>query len=103
MKIAVKTLVLGMCVAGATAAFATSHVGTVPMVASHQAVMGAVPIPSCSPGARCTGNTGFVAAVPIPSCSPGARCTGTGHALVAAVPIPSCSPGARCTGNGHSL
>jgi hypothetical protein len=76
MKIAVKTLVLGMCVAGATAAFATSHVGTVPMVASHQAVVSAMPIPSCSPGAKCTGNKGFIAAMPIPSCSPGAKCTG---------------------------
>jgi hypothetical protein len=97
MKIAVKTLVLGMCVAGATAAFATSHVGTVPMVASHQAVMGAAPIPSCSPGTRCTGN-GFLSAAPIPSCSPGTRCTGNG--FLAAAPIPSCSPGTRCTGNG---
>jgi hypothetical protein len=102
MKIAVKTLVLGMCIAGATAAFATSHIGSVPMVASHQAVIGAVPIPSCSPGAKCTGNTGFVAAVPIPSCSPGAKCTGN-TGFVAAVPIPSCSPGAKCTGNGHII
>jgi hypothetical protein len=101
MKIAVKTLVLGMCIAGATAAFATSHIGSVPMVASHQAVIGAVPIPSCSPGAKCTG-TGHLSAVPIPSCSPGAKCTGN-TGFVAAVPIPSCSPGAKCTGNGHII
>jgi hypothetical protein len=100
MKIAVKTLVLGMCVAGATAAFATSHVGTVPMVTSHQAVVSAMPIPTCSPGAKCTGKTGLIAAMPIPTCSPGAKCTGkTG--LIAAMPIPTCSPGAKCTGSGN--
>ena len=87
MKIAVKTLVLGMCVAGATAAFATSHIGTVPMVTSHQALVGAMPIPTCSPGAKC-----HVAAMPIPTCSPGAKC----HLLDAAMPIPTCSPGAKC-------
>jgi hypothetical protein len=114
MKIAVKTLVLGMCVAGATAAFATSHIGTVPMVTSHQAVIGAMPIPTCSPGAKCTGTgisrhadsrpaarvqsaratRALIAAMPIPTCSPGAKCTGkTG--LIAAMPIPTCSPGAK--------
>jgi hypothetical protein len=84
MKFAVKTLVLGMCIVGASAAFATSHIGSVPMVASHEAVS-AVPIPTCTPGTRCP-----VAAVPIPTCTPGTKC----HA--AAVPIPTCTPGTKC-------
>jgi len=113
MKFAVKSLALGMCVAGATAAFATAHIGTVPMATSHQAVPiptcspgakctgngWAVPIPTCSPGAKCTGNGWEVSAVPIPTCSPGAKCTGNGWA----VPIPTCSPGAKCTGNGWEM
>ena len=94
---AVKTLILGMCIAGATAAFATSHVGSVPMAPSHQAVVAAMPIPSCSPGATCTGGKGWASAMPIPSCSPGATCTG-GKGWFNAMPIPSCSPGATCTG-----
>jgi hypothetical protein len=100
MKIFVKTLVLGMCIAGATAAFATSHVGSVPMVASHQAVIGAVPIPTCTPGYKCTGN-GQLLAVPIPTCTPGYKCTGNGQ--ISAVPIPTCTPGYKCTGNGHTV
>jgi hypothetical protein len=102
---AVKSLILGVCIAGATAAFATSHIGAVPMVPSHQAVVAAVPIPSCSPGYTCNGGKGksaaLVAAVPIPSCSPGYTCNGgkgKSAALVAAVPIPSCSPGYTCNG-----
>jgi hypothetical protein len=35
-----------------------------------------MPIPSCSPGATCTGGKGWFSAMPIPSCSPGATCTG---------------------------
>ena len=68
---AVKTLILGLCIAGATAAFATSHVGSVPMNSSHQATVAAMPIPRCSPGATGCSN-GWVAAMPIPRCSPGA-------------------------------
>ena len=82
MKFAVKTLVLGMCIAGASAAFATSHFGS--MLPSRQAVS-AVPIPTCTPGAKCV-----AAAVPIPTCTPGAKCQ------IAAVPIPTCTPGAKC-------
>jgi hypothetical protein len=87
MKIAVKSLVLGMCIAGATAAFATSHLGTVPMTKSHQVVVSAMPIPSCSPGTICP----KASAMPIPSCSPGTICP-----KASAMPIPSCSPGTIC-------
>jgi hypothetical protein len=75
MKFPVRALVLGICTVGASAALATSQLGSVPMVSSHQAVVAAMPIPSCSPGAKCGNNTGFIAAaMPIPSCSPGAKC-----------------------------
>jgi hypothetical protein len=100
---AVKTLILGLCIAGATAAFATSHIGSVPMNSGHQAIVAAMPIPRCSPGANCGGNggTGFLAAMPIPRCSPGANCGGNGGTgFLAAMPIPRCSPGANCGGNG---
>ena len=79
MKIAVNSLILGICIAGATAAFATSHMGSVPMTSSHQAVVAAMPIPGCSPGADCSGKSGSgqsFTAMPIPGCSPSADCSG---------------------------
>jgi hypothetical protein len=57
MKLAVKALVLGICAMGASAALATSHGTTVPMVKSHQAVISAVPMPTCSPNAPKCGTT----------------------------------------------
>jgi len=75
MKIAVKTLVLGICLAGASAAFAT-----------HQSTLTAPPIPSCTPGYKCA-----MEAPPIPSCTPGYKCA------MEAPPIPSCTPGYKCS------
>jgi hypothetical protein len=66
---AVKTLILGLCIAGATAAFATSHIGSVPMNSSHQATVAAMPIPRCGPNSTGCSN-GWVAAMPIPRCGP---------------------------------
>jgi len=74
MKLAVKTLVLGICLTGASAAFA-----------NHQGALTAPPIPTCTPGARCA-----MEAPPIPTCTPGARCA------MEAPPIPTCTPGAKC-------
>ena len=56
MKLAVRSCILGICAAGASAAFATAHY--IPMTASHQAVVAAMPIPTCSPGADCGKNNG---------------------------------------------
>ncbi len=56
MKLTVKALVLGITLAGASAALATSH-SRVPMVKSHQAVVSAAPIPTCGPSG-CNGNGG---------------------------------------------
>ena len=67
---AVKTLILGVCIAGAPAAFATSHIGSVPMNSSHQATVAAMPIPRCSPNSTGCSNGWSVAAMPIPRCSP---------------------------------
>ena len=53
MKFAVRALALGMFVAGASAAVLTPHSST--MVASHQAVVAATPIPTCGPSS-CTGH-----------------------------------------------
>jgi hypothetical protein len=74
MKFAVKTLVLGICLAGASAAFA-NHKNAAP------------PIPSCDPGVKCAMN----ALPPIPSCDPGVKCTADLQP-----PIPSCDPGVQC-------
>ena len=74
MKLAVKTLVLGMCLVGASAAFA-----------NHQSVVTAPPIPGCSPGTKCA-----MEVPPIPGCSPGTKCA------MEAPPIPGCSPGTKC-------
>lgn len=71
MKFAVKSLVLGMCIAGASAAFATSHVRA-----------SALPVPVCSPGDK-----NCVMALPVPVCSPGDK------NCVMALPVPVCSPG----------
>jgi hypothetical protein len=97
MKFAVRSCILGICAAGASAAFATAHY--VPMVRSNQVVIAAMPIPTCSPGSTC-GNgkgSGIVAAMPIPTCSPGSTCgNGKGSGIIAAMPIPTCSPGSSC-------
>ena len=74
MKTAIKSLVLGMCIAGATASFATSH-----------ARFSAMPIPTCDPGKICP-----PMAMPIPTCDPGKICP------PAAMPIPTCGPGKIC-------
>jgi len=73
MKFAVKSLVLGMCIAGASAAFATSTIRS-----------SAMPVPVCSPGAK-----NCVMAMPVPVCSPGAK------NCEMAMPVPVCSPGAK--------
>lgn len=54
MKTAVRALVLGIFAAGASAAVLSSHSSKVTMVASHQAIVSAMPIPTCGPNA-CTG------------------------------------------------
>ncbi len=94
MKLAVRALVLGICAMGASAALATSHA----TLKSQQAVISAMPIPTCGPsGCNGTGKA-FTAAMPIPTCGP-SGCNGTGKALVAAMPIPTCGP-SGCNGTG---
>ena len=95
MKLAVRSLVLGICAMGASAALATSHA----TLKSQQAVISAMPIPTCGPKG-CNGNgSGLVTAMPIPTCGP-KGCNGTGNALVAAMPIPTCGP-KGCNGSGN--
>ena len=73
MKLAVQALVLGICAMGASAALATSHA----TLNSQQAVISAMPIPTCGPsGCNGTGNS-LIAAMPIPTCGP-SGCNGTG-------------------------
>lgn len=55
MKLIVRTLVLGVFVAGASAAVVSSHAG-VAVRPSHQVVVAELPIPNCNPtGPTCTG------------------------------------------------
>ena len=101
---AANTLILGLCTAVATVAFATPHARTLTTAPSHQAVIAAIPMPTCSPdGQDCNGKDGnsLVAAIPMPTCSPdGQDCNGkNGNSLIAAIPMPTCSPdGQDCNG-----
>lgn len=52
MKLIVRTLVLGVFVAGASAAVVSSHSG-VAAASSRQVVVAEMPIPSCPPGITC--------------------------------------------------
>lgn len=93
MKLAVQALVLGICAMGASAALATSHA-----TMSHQAVVSAIPMPTCGPSG-CNGNGGkAVSAIPMPTCGP-SGCNGNGGKTVAAIPMPTCGP-SGCNGNG---
>jgi hypothetical protein len=49
MKLIVRALVLGVFVAGASAAVVSSHAG-VAATSSHQVVVAELPIPTCPPG-----------------------------------------------------
>ncbi len=75
---AVSTLILGLCTAVATVAFATPHARQLTVTTSHQAVIAAMPIPTCGPSG-CNGKgTGLLAAMPIPTCGP-SGCNGKGR------------------------
>ncbi len=67
---AVKALILGFCLAGASAAFATSTIRT-----------SAMPVPICSPQDKTC-----IEAMPVPICSPQDK------TCVMAMPVPICSP-----------
>jgi len=49
MKLVIRTLVLGICAVGASAAIASSHATQSTVRVSHQAVNSALPIPNCNP------------------------------------------------------
>jgi len=52
MKLIVRTLVLSVFVAGASAAVVSSHSG-VAVQPNHQVVVAEVPVPTCTPGYVC--------------------------------------------------
>jgi hypothetical protein len=57
MKLVVRAFVLGVFVAGASAAVVSSHAAAnvVKATPSHQAVAANMPIPNCNPNGNCTG------------------------------------------------
>jgi hypothetical protein len=98
---AVSTLILGMCTAVATVTLATSHAGTMIPEPSHQAMVAAIPMPTCGPsGCGSNGNHTGVAAIPMPTCGPSGCGSNGNHTGVAAIPMPTCGP-SGCGSNGN--